>query len=173
MPGLDRVAAAAQLLVAPVAVVLAVQDLHRELRQPLVLLRPVQLRARALGARDAGLHQRRQRAVVRELQRLQLDPLLRDPVADDRVVGALLLGQRDQLLDLRLEHAAEREAERAALVQERRHRHLPAAADLAEQVLARHLDVGEEDLVELGLAGDLRAAGAPRRRAPSCRRSGR
>jgi hypothetical protein len=40
-------------------------------------------------------------------------------------------------------------------VEERRHRHLPAAADLAQQVLLRHLDVGEEDLVELRLAGDL------------------
>ena len=40
-------------------------------------------------------------------------------------------------------------------MQERRHRHLPAAADLADDVLDRHLHVGEEDLVELGLAGDL------------------
>src|SRR5205085_11489399 len=32
---------------------------------------------------------------------------------------------------------------------------LPPAADLAEQVLARHLDVREEDLVELRVAGDL------------------
>src|ERR1041385_8267005 len=81
-PGLDRVAARAELLVAPVAVVLAAEDLHRELRQPLVLLRPVQLRAGALGTGDAGLHQLRQRAVVRQLQRLELDPLLRDAVAD-------------------------------------------------------------------------------------------
>ena len=51
--------------------------------------------------------------------------------------------------------ADEREAERAALVQQRRHRDLPAVADLAEQVLLRHLHVGEEDLVELRLAGDL------------------
>src|SRR5207249_2547826 len=31
----------------------------------------------------------------------------------------------------------------------------PAVADLAEQVLLRHRDVGEEDLVELRLTGDL------------------
>jgi len=32
---------------------------------------------------------------------------------------------------------------------------LRTATDLAEQVLRRHRDVGEEDLVELRLAGDL------------------
>src|ERR1043166_3999644 len=85
--GLDRVAARAQLLVSPVAVVLAFEDLHRELRQPLVLLRPVELGARAFGPGDARLHQRRERAVVRQLQRLELDPFLRDAVADERVVG--------------------------------------------------------------------------------------
>src|SRR3712207_7701332 len=51
--------------------------------------------------------------------------------------------------------SAEREPERAALVKERRHCHVPSAADLAEQVLTRHLDALEEDLVELGLARDL------------------
>ena len=56
---------------------------------------------------------------------------------------------------MHLELRAQREAERAALVQQRRHRHHPALALLAEQVRGRHLDVGEEDLVELGLAGDL------------------
>src|SRR5207253_9284811 len=58
--GLDRVAAAAELLVVPVVVVddpVVAEDLPRELRQPLVLLRPVQLRDGPLGAGDAGLHQ--------------------------------------------------------------------------------------------------------------------
>ena len=40
-------------------------------------------------------------------------------------------------------------------MQERRHRHLPALSLLAEPVGVRHLDVVEEDLVELGLSGDL------------------
>ena len=40
-------------------------------------------------------------------------------------------------------------------MQQRRHRDLPAVADAAEDVLLRHLDVGEEDLVELGVARDL------------------
>src|SRR5512133_2578341 len=82
-PGFDRVAAAAQLLVAPVAVVLAAEDLHRELRQALVLLGPEELRARAFRSGDPRLHQGRERAVVRQLQRLELDPLLRHTVADD------------------------------------------------------------------------------------------
>src|SRR6478609_6032572 len=123
--GLDRVAARAELLIAPVAVVLAAEDLHRELRQPLVLLRPVQLRAGALWPGDAGLHELRQRAVVRQLERLQFDPLLRDAVTDERIVGRALLRERDELRHLQLERAGEREAERAALVQQRRHRDLP------------------------------------------------
>ncbi len=40
-------------------------------------------------------------------------------------------------------------------MEERGHRDGPAAADLAEDVLAGNFDVAEEDLVELGLAGDL------------------
>ena len=40
-------------------------------------------------------------------------------------------------------------------MQERRHRDLPAAADLAEEVLRGDAHVGEEDLVELRLARDL------------------
>ena len=40
-------------------------------------------------------------------------------------------------------------------MEQRRHRDLPAAADVAEDVLDGHLDAGEEDLVELRLARDL------------------
>ena len=61
----------------------------------------------------------------------------------------------EEPVDARLERRGEREAERAALVQERRHRDLPALALVAEAVLDRDLDVVEEDLVELRLAGDL------------------
>src|SRR5262245_16267615 len=147
---LDRVAARAELLVAPPAVaVLGAVDLERELRQPLVLLRPVELRDRALGAGDAGLDELRQRAVVRELEGLELDPLTRDEVAQARVGEAALLGQRDELAHGHLERAGQREPERAALVEQRRHRDAPALADLAEDVLDGHLDVLEEDLVEV------------------------
>ena len=64
-------------------------------------------------------------------------------------------GERDELVHLDLEARHECEGERSALVQERRHRDVPAAADLADDVLDRHLDAAQEDLVELGLAGDL------------------
>src|SRR5262249_18965603 len=56
-PGLDRVAAAAELLVVPPAVVedaLRATQLARELREPLVRLRPAQLDARPFGAGSAG-----------------------------------------------------------------------------------------------------------------------
>ena len=164
VPGLDRVAARAQLLVLPVArlhVPVRVQELRfraeqleRELRHALVRLGPPELRAGALGAGDAGLHQRRQRAVVGVAHGLQPDPLAGDRVAL-HLGRARLLRERDQLADLALEPGDERKAERAALVQQRRHRHLPARADIAHRVLHGHLDVGEEDLVELRLAGDL------------------
>ena len=61
-----------------------------------------------------------------------------------------------QLAHLHLQAGDQREAERASLVEERGHRHAPAAADLAEDVLDGDLRAREEDLVELRLAGDLR-----------------
>ena len=68
---------------------------------------------------------------------------------------APVAGELDELADLHLEPRDEREAERPALVEEGRHRDVPAAADLADDVLERHLDAAQEDLVELRLAGDL------------------
>ena len=62
--------------------------------------------------------------------------------------------ERDALQHLLLEREAG-----AALVRERRHGDLPAAVHRADDVRARHGDVVEEDLAELGRAGDLRAAG--------------
>jgi hypothetical protein len=56
-------------------------------------------------------------------------------------VHVALLREREQLAHRDVERRREREAERAALVQQRRHRDLPAAADLAEEVLLRHLHV--------------------------------
>src|SRR5712692_5834751 len=44
---------------------------------------------------------------------------------------------------------------RASLVQQRGHRHGPAVAGLAKDLRLRHHNVLEEDLVELGVAGDL------------------
>src|SRR4051812_20669900 len=89
-PGLDRVAATPQLLVLPVAAPNALgpvqlrtrpEYLERELRQALIRLRPMELGDASLWAGDAGLHQSRQGAVVREAKALQLDPELRQTVA--------------------------------------------------------------------------------------------
>ena len=48
-----------------------------------------------------------------------------------------------------------REAEAGPLVHERRDGHHPAVAHAADHVLVGHLGVLDEELVELGLAGDL------------------
>ena len=64
----------------------------------------------------------------------------------------------------RLEHHLDRTAapcphaatERNALVHERGHRHVPPFALTAEHVIVTHPRVGEEHLVELGFAGDLK-----------------
>src|SRR3954465_11255622 len=112
---LDRVAAAAELLVMPPAVV---EDAVRpeqpaaELRQALVLLRPAQLDRRALRPGDAGALQRPERAVVRVAERLQLDPLGRDPLARPLVAVHALAGDAYEPVDTRLERGGEREAER-------------------------------------------------------------
>src|SRR6476469_3636028 len=86
--GLDRVAAAAQLLVVPPAVVedaLRAEQLAAELRHALVLLRPAQLDRGAFRSGNAGALQRCERAVVRVAERLQLDPLICGSLPERRV----------------------------------------------------------------------------------------
>ncbi len=92
--------------------------------------------------------------MARDPERLHLDPGARDRVALERARSSLAR-ERDEASDLRVEPRDQRQPERPALVQERRHRDLPAAAHLAEDVVERHLGAVEEDLVELGLAGEL------------------
>src|SRR5436190_2201253 len=82
-------------------------------------------------------------------------PSSRLPSAPSSVPVPALARHVEQLPDADLERRREREAERAAFVQQRRHRDLPALAFLAEPVLDGNLDVVEEDLVELRLARDL------------------
>src|SRR6185437_10609561 len=106
---------------------------------------PHELRRGSLRAWDARLLQRRECAIVGVLEPLQLDPLARDAVEQDRIGDVPLLRERDELPYRDVERRREREAERAALVQQRRHRDLPAPADLAEEVLLRHLNISEED----------------------------
>jgi len=69
---------------------------------------------------------------------------------------AALARQREQVIARLLqENLHAHHVEDAALVLQRRDRDLPAAVQLAEQVLARHAHGVEEHLVELGLAGHL------------------
>src|SRR5207248_3398757 len=138
------------LMVPPAVVEDAVRpaQLARELRQPLVRLRPTQLHARALGAGNAGALVRAEGPVVREAERLQLDPLAGERLAHERS-GIPLIRLLQHPPEQRVERRREREAERRALVQEGRHSDLPAVALVAQAVLDRHLDIAEEDLVEL------------------------
>src|SRR5437588_740743 len=155
---LDRVAAAAELLVMPPAVVedpLGSEQLAPELRHALVLLRPAQLDRRAFRTGNTGALQGAERAVVRVAERLELDPLGGDALAHALVAVDMFACDVDQPVHADLERRGEREAERAALVQQRRHGHLPALALLAEPIGHGYLDVVEEDLVELRLTGDL------------------
>ena len=81
----------------------------------------------------------RERARVREAERLELDPLARDP---SRWSGSAPRSRASatSFRTCTSSDGLQREAERPALVQERRHRDLPAAADLAEDVLDGHLE---------------------------------
>src|SRR6266508_2385638 len=140
--GLDGVAPAAEMLVLPVAAPGAVgpvelgrrpEQLERQLGEPLVRLRPVQLGHRPLGAGDAGPHQAGEGAVVGVAQALQVDPEAGDALAHQRVVGrpaaggVLGAGELDELAQGDLHPHGEREAEGAALVQQGGHGHRPAA----------------------------------------------
>src|SRR5581483_3357820 len=104
--GLDRVAAAPQLLVGPPPVVedpLGPLQLARALRHALVLLRPAQLDRRALGAGGAGALVGAERAVVRVAQRLQLDPLRSHALARGLVAGHAVAREVEQPVDAALE----------------------------------------------------------------------
>src|SRR5439155_6189987 len=91
-PALDRVSARTKLLALPVPVLDGMLptgehrvwslDLERQLREPLVPLRPHELRRRTLRARHPRLQELRERPVVREPKGLQLRPQPADVVAD-------------------------------------------------------------------------------------------
>src|SRR5205807_9407619 len=110
------------------------EQLASELRQPLVLLRPAQLDRGALRTGDARALVRAERAIVRVAQRLQLDPLGGDALADGAVAVDAIARGLEQAADADVERGGEGEPERAPLVQQRRHRDLPAAAFVAEPV---------------------------------------
>src|SRR5690606_25620859 len=77
-------------------------------------------------------------------------------LAEDRILGrAVLLGRRDDEIELALELRLLGERGRAALERERAHRDLPAVAHAADDVVLVRLRALEEDLGELGVARHL------------------
>src|SRR3954466_3324842 len=130
--------------------------LERELGQRLVDVRPLPLAERALRAGHARAHDRAQPPQRVQPQDLRLDVELRQPVADDRVLGRPVLARLgEQLGQCDLHADLQPEGERRALVHERRDRDGPPVALAADDVLVRDPRLFDEQLVELGLAGDL------------------
>ena len=127
-------------------------DVHRELGERLVHLGPVPLAERPLGARRVA----RQTAVGGEPQHVRLRDQLAVALADHGV--AVQPGLADEIAQLAqgdLDPHLQREGQAGALVHERGDRHRPAVALPADDVLVRDPRLLEEQLVELGLAGDL------------------
>src|SRR5437660_8400374 len=136
-------------------------DLHGQLLQALVRLDPAHLARGGLGSRQLAAQQLRDRARARIFQGLGVDPERRELLPHDRVLGgraAVLLhplGHVDERLQRDAQPYLETEAEGEPLVHERGEAHRPAVVDAAQDVALVNADVVEEDLVELGVAGDL------------------
>src|SRR5215218_54810 len=138
------------------------QDLERGCRQPLLGLGHEQLDARAVGTDSSAGHELADGSVRMVPQDLDADQCpgeggLRPGIVDqgpavDPALGRHAHGtvQPGAKLDLPRQRGG------AALVTERVHRDLPAVAELAEEVRLGNDDVVEEQLAELGVAGDLR-----------------
>ena len=157
---LDRVAARAQELVAPVGAGgqgLRADDVDGELGQALVGVRPQPLDERALGPGLPVAFGVRQPLPGQQPQRLRADVQLGERVGDHAAVleQAALGGERDRVVEQLAQPDLQCEAEPGALVHERRKRHLPAVADAADDVRVGDPGVLDEQLVELGLARDL------------------
>src|SRR4051812_33033979 len=156
---LDRVRPGAQEAIAPLraeAHPLRAEDLVAELGQGLVVVSPFPLAERSLGTWDPGLHRLREGAQGAEAHRLDSDLELGDPLADHRIVlQPTLADDGQEVLHGPLQAHYRGGAETGPLEHQGRDRDLPAAADLADDVLVGDLGLLEEDLVELGLAGDL------------------
>src|SRR3954454_19759508 len=156
---LDRIGAGAQEAMAPLrpdAHPLRAEHVVAELRQRLVVVRPLPLAERALGSGDPGLHRLGEGAEGTETHRLDPDLQLRDPLANYRIaVEAALTNHGEQVLHRALQAHHGGGAKSGALEHQGRDRNAPAAADLPDDVLVGDLGLLEEDLVELGLAGDL------------------
>ena len=131
------------------------EDVDGEFGHDLVVLAPVQLGDRSVGARMMALQELGQHAhaVVPHDLHLAVGP--RQLLADDRVIGdATLLGEHEQPVDLGLETDRARGGRLTPLEAEQCHGDAPTVVDAADDVLLRARGVGVEDLVELAVAGD-------------------
>ena len=138
-------------------------DRQRQLVDALREARPEELHDRRLRARLEPALEPRQRSAVEQPHDLDVDVGARDRLAYDGIARARELAgagahvvERDPLEHLLLERETG-----APLVREGRHRDLPAVVDPADDVRAGHRNGVEEDLAELGRAGQL-AEGADR-----------
>src|SRR3954464_6980718 len=127
---LDRVGARTQEAVGPVGVEdrpLVAANVHRELRQRLVGLRPLQLRQGALRARLAAFHDLRQSSRRGVPQGFRVDVEVSDLLADDRVlVDAALPRKLHQLTESDLDRDRRRAAKPGTLEHQRGQSNLPA-----------------------------------------------
>ena len=112
-----------------------------------------------LRAGDLALGQRGQRPVAGELDGQQVDGDLAQALADLGVAAGVGVGgdgAREAVL--LVAHALRAQADGHALEHQRGQRGAPAVVDLADDRVGGQAHVVEEDLVELGLAGDLAQA---------------
>src|SRR5262249_36914770 len=130
------------------------EQLHQRVVHALAHLAPEKLHEARLGAERLAALETGQRAAVVEARDLDLDGVLREALAEDRVraarrlaVGALAR-QAQEVVE---QHAVDDELPRrgAALVGERRVGDRPTLVLPADEVLARDEHLLEEDLVEL------------------------
>src|SRR5271165_1396560 len=94
-------------------------------------------------------------APVGEAEHLGADPQLGDPVASHGVAGAAG-PDLEEAVDGALAAPATLPADRHPFVHEGGHRHPPAVSLGAQSLVVGDADVGEVDLVELGLSGHLK-----------------
>src|SRR4051794_17110430 len=138
------------------------EDLERGRREALLGLGHEQLHARAVRADGAAVEELPDGPVRVMPQHLDADQRsgerdLRLRIVDQRLAAERPLGAHaHRTVEPRAQLDLTRERGGPAFVSERVHGDLPSVAASAEQVLLRHHDVVQEQLAELGVAGDLR-----------------